>query len=381
MKSKKPRFRRSVEAVKADAGGRPAKQLAARPDLVFPSVLFEGDLPAGPTNTGTDTKDSLKSGSQAISAASQPAHLPSSYRTGRLFLVARDPHWLYARWDITEEQQRHYNSLSADLHLVMRIIPGTLSAHDSTEIHVHPESRHWFIHVDGAGTKYTAQLGYYRPDRKWVAVASPASAATPRDTFSTDRTLRFATFPIEKPLRGSLMRAPRLQKVSAPAFEQSHERSLAQALSRYFGTPQSPSSADVGELVRGALEKAVPAEEVHLETIRGAGLEGPSSPLGGLPAPDSFWFNLNAELVLYGATAPDASLAIGGYRALLRPDGTFSVRFALPDGDHEVVLSAMSAGGDYRQAVLKFRRCSEYQGQVGAHPQDPALTAPPAENA
>ena len=99
-----------------------------------------------------------------------------------------------------------------------------------------------------------------------------------------------------------------------------------------------------------------------------------------MSAPKGFWLNLNAELVLYGATEPDATLLVDGYPVQLRPDGTFSCRFALPDGDYEIALWAMSAEGDLRQAVLKFRRRSDYEGEVSAHPQDPALTAPPADN-
>ena len=105
-----------------------------------------------------------------------------------------------------------------------------------------------------------------------------------------------------------------------------------------------------------------------------------SSPLGGeTPGAKTFWLNINAEVLLYGATEPNAALMIGGHPVALRPDGTFSCRFTLPDGQYEVAVWAMSSEGDLRQAILKFRRSSTYEGEVGAHPQDPALTAPPAE--
>jgi hypothetical protein len=96
--------------------------------------------------------------------------------------------------------------------------------------------------------------------------------------------------------------------------------------------------------------------------------------------PAGFWFNINAELVLYGATEPDATVTIDGWPVQLRPDGTFSCRLSLPDGDHTVTLSAMSAQGDLRQAELKFSRRSDYQGEVGAAPEDPSLQPPGGEN-
>ena len=90
-----------------------------------------------------------------------------------------------------------------------------------------------------------------------------------------------------------------------------------------------------------------------------------------------FWFNVNAELVVYGATEPDASVSIGGRMIKLRPDGSFSYRFALPDGAHELPVVAVSANQTgSRAAELRFHRRTEYRGDVSAHPQDPSLRTP-----
>ncbi|HEU0038254.1 MAG TPA: hypothetical protein VFR76_03170, partial [Verrucomicrobiae bacterium] len=107
-----------------------------------------------------------------------------------------------------------------------------------------------------------------------------------------------------------------------------------------------------------------------------------SSPFGGeLERGRGFWFNVNAELIIYGATERDASVTIGGRKIKLRADGSFSYRFALPDGRYELPVVAVSADEtDARAAGLRFSRTTELLGEVGAHPQDPALTAPTAEN-
>ena len=90
--------------------------------------------------------------------------------------------------------------------------------------------------------------------------------------------------------------------------------------------------------------------------------------------PRGFWFNVNAELIVYGATEPSATVAIAGRTIRLRSDGSFSYRFALPDGQYEMPIVAVSADKtDGRAAELKFSRETEYRGDVGAHPQDPAL--------
>ncbi len=113
----------------------------------------------------------------------------------------------------------------------------------------------------------------------------------------------------------------------------------------------------------------------------GGEVENISSPSGaGEQRPEGFWLNVNAELILYGATEPDASLTIGGRPIEIRPDGTFSLRFSLPDGEHVVTLSALSAQGDFRRAELQFRRHTEYAGEVGVAPQDQSLTPPATES-
>ena len=46
-------------------------------------------------------------------------------------------------------------------------------------------------------------------------------------------------------------------------------------------------------------------------SVAGA-LSSVSSPYGGLEQKKGFWFNVNAELIIYGATEPNATVTIGG---------------------------------------------------------------------
>jgi hypothetical protein len=61
--------------------------------------------------------------------------------------------------------------------------------------------------------------------------------------------------------------------------------------------------------------------------------------------PGEFWFVLHTELILSGATEPDATVTIQGTPVRLRPDGTFSVRFQLPDGEQSIPVIAVSRDG------------------------------------
>ena len=55
-----------------------------------------------------------------------------------------------------------------------------------------------------------------------------------------------------------------------------------------------------------------------------------------------FWLVVNTELIVYGATEPDAKLTVQGKEIKLKPDGTFTLRFALPDGKIPLDFAAIS---------------------------------------
>src|ERR1017187_4917931 len=371
------------EAVPSEPVKTPADLVAARlqerleqPEdgLKIPPILLEGDEPFSPPMTGPGQKYALGPTAPSGQFGPDEPALPEAYGTGKLLLAARDPHWLYAHWDFTQEQQRRYNALSADRHLIVRVVPGTIGARPVTEVHVHPESRHWFIHTDRAETQYVAALGYYRPGREWMTIATSAPAVTPPDTVSTDLTVRFATIPAQVPLTQLAALAKQGVPAHLPPPDAPRERALAELVGQYLVRQDSGSSVEITELAHGRGEQEVSAAQLPLPAPLGGEAGSVSSPQGvAEQRPKVFWFNINAELVIYGATEPGASVTIGGRRISLRPDGTFSCRFSLPDGDHTVTASAMSAESELRQAELRFSRRTEHRAEVGAAPQDPSL--------
>ena len=63
------------------------------------------------------------------------------------------------------------------------------------------------------------------------------------------------------------------------------------------------------------------------------------------PQERKFWLVVNTELIVYGATEPDAKVTVQGKPIDLRPDGTFTLRFALPDGKQFIPVEATSSDG------------------------------------
>jgi uncharacterized protein len=386
----RPKTKRAIAKRKMAKRKVPARKSPPK----LPPLLLEGDQSAPPPVSGPGEKFALGPAAPTQHFKPEPADLPEAYGTKRLFLTARDPHHLYANWDLTREQQLRCNARSADKHLILRVYADKPAGTPASEIHVHPESRHWFPYVERAATKYVAELGYYQAGPKWTTISTSNATVTPPDKLSPDSAVKFATIPAEQPLakllalakaagRGNVPLAvaveelrrnghPDLPAVAEPtvgALTPAQEQTLAEVL------PDLP-----GRATAGSLEIPELIHQGHEVSSLGA-VSSVSSPFGGLPGQKGFWFNVNAELILYGATEPDATVTIGGRVIPLRPDGSFSCRFALPDGEFDLPALAISADlTEGRAAELKFTRKTDSYGEVGAQPQDPALEPPNAGN-
>ena len=252
--------------------------------------------------------------------------------------------------------------------------------------------------VAGAAKAYVAELGHYVAGRKWAPLAKSKAASTPPDAPSAETEVRFQTVPVDAPLPQLVEQAPLpLKKNGVPveAVSQSppsmwtpeRERALAELIQRDLERHQRSGSLEIAELLRRKRREEVsPAPAPTVPAAQGVAPPGGAvssaeMPFGAGERPPEFWRSVNAELVIYGATAPDAAVTMGGHKIQLRPDGTFSFRFALPDGIFQLPVEAVSADGrDERRAELGFSRTTLCHSEVLEHPQDPQLTPPHTEN-
>ncbi len=414
--------------------------------LEIPALLLEGDHAPGAHPGGPGSRYALGLPATPSAEAADELVLPESYGTRRIWLVPRDPQWLYAHWDFDDAQQREYNQLSRDGHLVLRVYDAAEAAEAVTEVHVHPESRSWFAHVGKGGGRYFAVLGFRDRTGVWNEITRSGPVGTPPDSLSEEVEAEFVTLPYAVDSGGPA--GHRVAEPEGPAPLPPAESPVMESLADVIEVVREyiagePALAEAIEEVRataqpqlsGAVELPPPAEFVHwtpaqqqalakvisMEAVRQvwagshpssvtlaqvsaeqrqkdlasiaalpapeaggvAGLGGGaiSSPAGGQPKARSFWFNVNAELIIYGATEPTATVIIGDRPIKLRKDGTFSYRFALPDGFYGLPVSATSADRvETRYAALQFMRETEYSGDVGTHPQDAALKTPGPEH-
>ncbi|MBF2085380.1 MAG: DUF4912 domain-containing protein [Thermoleptolyngbya sp. C42_A2020_037] len=97
---------------------------------------------------------------------------------------------------------------------------------------------------------------------------------------------------------------------------------------------------------------------VGIPNFSGIGMSGVGF-FGSMPPirARKFWLVADAELIIYGATEPDASVTIAGRPVKLNPDGTFRFQMSFQDGMLDFPILAVAADGVQTRAVhMRFNR-------------------------
>jgi uncharacterized protein len=388
--------------------------------------------------------------------------LPQTHGSDTVFLVARDPHWLFTYWDI--EISKHPGGPA---YLRVMREDGSLES----EIEVPFETRNWHIPVSGAGTGYMVEIGYRRHDA-WHAIARSGIARTPAEGVSDSGEFQYATVPLHLSFQAlmdtvghtlkdgdALVRAlARLQRDGHlfpggldgdPDQKTVLEALLGKDFMESLGS-QGLGSGEFSDRVRAALEEKLGSGAVGgfssgggmsspqggaslwgafealfsaggptswaaaLSSWQEAAQAAPGAPASWMQAVRSSWeqapfsswneqafaswakgaesswaggasenlsspgigreffMHVNAEVIFYGGTDPQAKVTIDGHPVTLGPNGTFRYHFIFPDGACEIPIVATSPDGvETRRATLRFERATEKSGKVDDTPQPP----------
>jgi len=112
--------------------------------------------------------------------------LPHAYGVDRLVLLPRDPHCLFAYWEVTPNlEQRMVEQFGPDWatgQTVLRLVD--LDYGRSTDTSLHPGTDHWYLNAEGEDRHYRAELGRILPDGRFIAMVSSNTVRTPRGTIS-----------------------------------------------------------------------------------------------------------------------------------------------------------------------------------------------------
>src|SRR5687767_5106411 len=118
--------------------------------------------------------------------------LPRSYGGAFLFAIARDPHTLFAYWDIDWTEVFGDNP-PADRKVHLRVLWHE-GIEESTAA-VEPMAGSYLISVKHARSSYRIEIGYYAPDDVWNSVAFSAAVITPPDDVAENGPVDVATIP------------------------------------------------------------------------------------------------------------------------------------------------------------------------------------------
>jgi hypothetical protein len=259
--------------------------------------------------------------------------LPLRYSDNRITILPRDPWWIYSYWDISE--QRINEVISAipvyereNLKWILRVYDLTSVSHfdgknanSFFDIGIHFEANNWYINVNQPERSWCVEIGLVNPSGKFFPVA-------------------------------------RSNVIKTPYF------GISSIIDEEWALPDEDYYKVLGiyDLGKSSLERKKRFEEIIKSQI--------SSPLASWGVSslfserhkeaDKFFLEVWTELILYGRTESDADVTVEGKKVNLRPDGTFSIRYALPAGDYQYKVIGVSKNKKHKitktPAVKRFEK-------------------------
>ncbi len=124
------------------------------------------------------------------------AELPDEYRRDYIMLMVKDPHWLYAYWEITAGKiEKFKNEYGEDAwhksRPVLRVYNITdIDYFDGTncqsyyDIYLSNDARDWHIEIGQPNKRYCLDIGRMLPEGRFITILRSNTVTTPRNYFS-----------------------------------------------------------------------------------------------------------------------------------------------------------------------------------------------------
>ena len=262
--------------------------------------------------------------------------LPREYGETMASALPRDPNWIFVYWEITPASRArliraHGPDVFESSRQVLRVYDMAVREGGGPEYMDMPvmlDEGSWYVRVQEPGRSYYCELGLLLPDGKFVGIVKSNTVALP-------------------PGRVSDVMDEKWMAVS-----EDFEKLLQLSGVEYIGKGS-------GEVAKSLAQRW---EMLRAVFSRGAswGVSSMAAQAGGIPAERKFWLVADCELILYGATEPSAFVTVAGRKVVLNTDGTFSMRFAVPDGGMALPIRAMTADErDSREMNIVIGRKTE----------------------
>jgi len=267
--------------------------------------------------------------------------LPKNYGDTKIVILPRDPLWFYAYWEVAAET---YSKLREKLgegkfnssRWALRVYDVTDVKFNGSNANKHFDvvigygSDNWYVNVGEVNRNWCVDIGIITPDGEFIVVARSNILSMPRQGVSPITDEHWAI------------------------LQQEFERLLKLSGVEQIGR----SSFDIAKLMRERWEEIV---SISLPSSHMGASSWKTAPGGAKPK--GFWLKADTELIVYGATEPDAKLTVQGKEVKLHADGSFSLRFYLPDGKQEYPIEAVSSDGTMKRKItFTVKRDSSTEG-------------------
>jgi len=313
--------------------------------------------------------------------------LPGGYGDSRIVLLPRDPQWAYAYWDVSNEHKEEMRrqggqQLALRLYDVTDLQGQGQSPHSVQEYVCDELAREWYLPIPVSDRDYALDIGYRTFDGRWLALARSTPIRIPpvypsdwvEDVFITvnwdedlkGRTLYQLVPPSQRPVGEAggvygqvfdLARDAEAQRLAGSLYGSMQHVPASMAPEQVISSYIFPS----GMGMWGGLPTLSGITGLSALTMSGIGLGGASSAeFMSSEAPNKprkFWLVADAELIVYGATEPDATVTIGGRPIKLNADGTFRFQMSFQDGLIDYPIMAVAVDGEQTRSIhMKFNR-------------------------
>lgn len=261
--------------------------------------------------------------------------LPGGYNENKVVFLVIDPGWAHVYWDLSFDavnsaHERGGKQLILRIYDVTDVMFNGYNAHSSFDIQCPDASRSWYLNLATSDRTYVADVGYLTDRGEFILLARSNAGHLPLGRPSDIIADKFVTIPWDLDLS---QLGPELTRPTPGV-------NLAETMFDLSGGP-SMWSESVQRFGPGWDSTENPSSYLFSAEFSGRGAERSKD----------FWLVADCELIVYGATEPDAAVTVCGAPIQLKPDGTFTMRFALPDGDHPIPIRAVNADGDMERSI------------------------------
>jgi uncharacterized protein len=297
------------------------------------------------------SKPAVPSGAELDAPFSEPvpatASLPEPEPGSQVSFLPRDPQWASVFWQLSTADRQRAGAAGAQ-QLCLRVadvtgLPeGVTHPHTLQEVVVDAGASAWYLPVPLCDRDYRVELGYRLAGGGWLSLAFSAVARVPAEAPAQLMAPGFEPFSIDP-----LVLPPAVLPVAASTGGVDHERFYQRAMGA------SPRRLRVGSEQFHDQALVMEGSNPDQASASGAGVwaSGLSESGAGLARPRSFWLVADAELIVYGATEPSATLTIGERQVPLETDGSFHLHVPFADGEQLYPIRAVAADGEQQRSI------------------------------